>query len=66
MRLNENAHNLPAYAMGFRFFASETALTLSAYGAYYRFDLLSSRFSFMDITVHFRVSLHNIYYQNYR
>ena len=47
MRLNENALNLPANVMRFRFFASETALTLSAYGAYYRFDLLFSRFSFM-------------------
>ena len=44
---NENARNLHANAIGFRFFASETALTLRAYGVYYRFDLLFSRFSFM-------------------
>ena len=31
MRLNENALNVPANAMGFRFFASEAAFTLRAY-----------------------------------
>ena len=34
----------PHMPWNFAFFASETALTLSAYGAYYRFDLLFSRF----------------------
>ena len=49
MRLNENALNLPAYAVEFRVFCIATALTLRAYGAYYRFDLLFSRSSFMAI-----------------
>ena len=45
MRLNENARNLSAYTMGFRvFFALGPHLPCAHTGAYYRFDLLFSRF----------------------
>lgn len=57
----------PQMPWDFAFFASETALTLRAYGVYYRFNLLFSRFFHSyDNTVYFRVTLHNMYYQNYR
>ena len=66
MRLNENALNLPAYAMGFRVFCIGTAFTLRIQG---RIIILTCRFLVFhscDNMVHFRVSLHNMYYQNYR
>ena len=57
----------PHMPWGFAFFCIGTAFTLRAYGAYYRFDLLFSRFFIHgDNMVQFRVSLHNMYYQNYR
>lgn len=67
MRLNENALNLPANAMGFRvFFALGSHLPCAHTG---RIIILTCRFLVFhscDNMVHFRVSLHNMYYQNYR
>lgn len=66
MRLNENALNLPANAMGFCFLHQKPLLPCAHTGAYYRFDLLFFIIHSCDNMVHFRFSLHNMYYQNYR
>ena len=55
----------PQMPWDFAFFASETALTLRIQG---RIIILTCRFLVFhscDNMVHFRVSLHNMYYQNY-
>lgn len=66
MRLNENALNVPAYAMGFRVFCIETAFTLRAYRGVLSFwPAVFSFFIHGNNMVYFHVSLHNMYYQNY-
>ena len=67
MRLNENACNLPANAMGFRVFLHWDRIYPARIQA--RIIVLTCRFLVFhscDNMVHFRVSLHNMYYQNYR
>lgn len=67
MRLNENVLNLSAYAMEFRVFLHRDRI----YPARIQGRILVLTRCFLvfhlyDNMVHFRVSLHNMYYQNYR
>ena len=67
MRLNENALNLPAYTVGFRVFLHRDRIYPARIQG--RIIILTCRFLVFhscDNMVHFRVSLHNMYYQNYR
>ena len=65
-RLNENALNLPAYAMGFRVFLHRDRI----YPARIQGRIIVLTCCFLvfihcDNMAHFHVSLHNMYYQNY-
>ena len=67
MRLNENARNLPAYTVGFRVFLNQDRIYSARIQG--RIIILTCRFLVFhscDNMVHFRISLHNMYYQNYR
>ena len=67
MRLNENALNLPAYTMGLRVFLHRDRIYPARIQG--RIIILTCCFLVFhscDNRVHFRVSLHNMYYQNYR
>lgn len=66
MRLNENALNLLANAMGFRFFCIRNRFYPALIQG--RIIVLTCCFLIIhscDNMVHFRFSLHNMYYQNY-
>ena len=66
MRLNENALKFPAYAMGFRgFFALGPHYPARIQGRILVLTCCFLVFHSYDNMVHFRVSLHNIYYQYY-
>lgn len=66
MYLNENALNLPANATGFRVFLHRDRIYPACIQG--RIIVLTCYFLIIhscDNMVHFRFSLHNMYYQNY-
>ena len=65
MRLNENARNSPANTMVFRFFASDRIYPARIQGRIIVLTCCALIIHSCDNMVHFRFSLHNMYYQNY-